>query len=193
MPAVTDGALPVSNAQKGMSCKLAFVPLLSLMLLIGCSQSDKETAGERAAQAREKARRAAERLNRDAKKFGKEVKQDARELNDKLGGALNNSVPASSGASQAESKATRGMHDVHVEAGKAGAKLNQAALIAKVKAKLANDAGLATVSSIDVDASGQVVTLRGTVDSVQQKEQAEQAARQVSGVSRVVDDLRVRQ
>ena len=193
MPVVTDDALRVSNAQEGMLRKLVFVPLVSLMLLLGCSESDQQRAQEREAQAREKAKRAAERLNQDARKFGHEIKQDARNLNHKLGAALSSSAPASNGASQAEGKVTRGMHDVHLEADKAGAKLDQAALVAKVKARLANDAGLGTVKTVDVDASGQAVTLRGTVDSVQQKELAEQAARQVSGVSQVVDELKVRQ
>ena len=190
---VTNRGSAVSNAQNGMLRKTIFLPLVSLMLLIGCSPADKQTAQEREAQAREKARRAAERLNQDAKKFGHEIKQDTRELNHKLGAALDSSGSASSGASQAEDKVARGMHDVHLETDKAGAKLDQAALIAKVKAKLANDVGLASVSSIDVNTSGQVVTLRGTVDSVEQKQQAEQAVRQVSGVSRVVDYLQVRQ
>lgn len=194
MPRVTEACVRVSNAQKDMVRNPLSIPLvLFLTFLAACSQSDKQTAREREEQAREKARHAAERLNQDAKKFGHEIKQDARELNHKLGAALNNTAPSSSGASHAEGKVARGAQDLHFEAGKAGAKLDHAALIAKVKAKLATDVGLATVSSVDVDTSGHVVTLRGTVDSIEQKEQAEHAVRQVSGVTRVVDELRVRQ
>jgi osmotically-inducible protein OsmY len=163
------------------------------LLFAACSQSDQQTARDREAQAKEKARQAADRLGHDARKFGQEVKEDAHSLNQKLGSALNGTARASSGSSEAEQKVARGTHDLRVEAGQAGVKLGHAAMIAKVKAKLANDVGLSTVTNVDVDTSGQVVTLRGTVDSVQQKEMAEQAAMQVSGVTRVVNDLKVRQ
>jgi osmotically-inducible protein OsmY len=71
-------------------------------------------------------------------------------------------------------------------------KLDHAALIAKIKTKLATDVGLSTVTGVDVDASGRIVTLHGTVDSVQQKQEAERAALQVGGVTKVIDDLQVR-
>ncbi len=85
-----------------------------------------------------------------------------------------------------------GARDLRVEGDKAGAKLDHAAMIAKVKAKLATDVGLSTVTGVDVDASGRVVTLRGTVSSEQQKQQAEQSVSQISGVTKVIDDLQVR-
>jgi hyperosmotically inducible protein len=162
------------------------------MTLSGCSQSDQETARQREAEARAKAQRAADRVNRDAKKLGSEVKQDARLASEKIGNALNNSSPERNGASQAEDKIARGSHDLRVETDKAGVKLDHAAVIAKVKARLATDVGLSTVTGVDVDTTGQIVTLRGTVGSVQQKQQAEQAALQVSGVTKVIDDLQVR-
>lgn len=165
----------------------------AFLIASGCSQSDQQTARDREAQAKEKARQAADRLNADAKKVGQEIKQDARDLNHKLGAALNGTAPASNGASEAEQKVARGGHDLRVEAGRARVKLDHAAMIAKVKAKLAHDVGLSTMTNVDVDTSGQVVTLRGTVDSIQQKQMAEQAAMQVSGVTRVVNDLTVRQ
>ena len=74
----------------------------------------------------------------------------------------------------------------------AGAKLDQAALLTKVKAKLANDVGLSTVTGVDVDVNGDLVTLRGTVSSPEQKQLAERAVGQVAGVGRVVDDLQVK-
>jgi osmotically-inducible protein OsmY len=174
-----------------LACCSAFCSLL--LLLAGCSRSDNAVTRDREAQAKEKARAAADRLSRDAKKFGQEIKQDAHDLNQKLGTAISSTAPASSGTSQAEQKVARGTRDLRIEADQAGVKLNHAAIIAKVKAKLASDVGLSTVTGVDVDTSGQVVTLRGTVDSVQQKELAEQAAKQVSGVNRVIDDLKIRQ
>jgi osmotically-inducible protein OsmY len=160
---------------------------------VSCSQTDQQTARNREVQAKEKARDAANRLDHDAKKFGQEIKRDARNLNQKLGQALNSTAPAHSGTSQAEQKVANGTRDLRLEADQAGVKLDHAAIIAKVKAKLINDVGLSTVTGINVDTSGQVVTLRGTVDSVQQKQMAEQATLQVTGVTRVINDLKVRQ
>jgi osmotically-inducible protein OsmY len=169
------------------------ISTIFVIALSGCSQSDQQTARERERQAGEKAHRAADRLDQDAKKLGREIKEEARTLNHKIGDAVNGTAPGASGAPHAEDKVVRGSDELRVEAGQAGVKLDRAALIAKVKAKLATDVGLSTVTGVDVDTTGQVVTLRGTVDSVQQKQLAEQAALQVSGVSRVIDNLKVRQ
>jgi len=73
----------------------------------------------------------------------------------------------------------------------ASAKLDDAALLAKVKAKLASDTGLATLKNVNVDTRGSVVTLRGTVGSDAQRRQAERAASQADGVTRVVNELKV--
>ena len=167
--------------------------LTSLLLLGGCSQSSQETAQQREAEAKAKAKAAADRLAQDAKKLGSEVKQEAHALNDQVGKSINSPAPASNGSSEAEAKVKRGTEDLRIEAGQAGVKLSRAAVIARVKTKLATDVGLSTVTSVDVDTSGQVVTLHGTVDYAAQKQLAEQAAMQVPGVTRVVDDLTVRQ
>lgn len=166
--------------------------LILLTLLGGCSRSSQETAQQREADAKAKAHQAAEHLDQDAHKLGREVKQEARALDHQIGAALNSTGPSADGTSQAQQKLDRGSRDLRLEAGKAGVKLDHAALIAKVKAKLATDVGLSTVTGVDVDATGQVVTLHGTVDSVQQKQLAEQAALQVNGVTKVVDNLVVR-
>lgn len=172
---------------------LAVVLSLALVFVLGgCSQSDRESARQREAQAKEKADRAGERLSQDAKKLGHEIKTEARALDRKITNAVNNPAPASNGTSQAEDKVARGAHDLHIEANQAGVKLDRAALIAKVKTKLATDVGLSTVTGVDVDTTGQVITLRGTVDSMEQKQQAEQAALQVSGVTKVVNNLTVK-
>lgn len=168
------------------------VCFILMTLTTGCSQSDQQTAHQRAAEAKVKAHEDAQRLNQDAKKLGQEVKQEAHVLGRQIGTALNSTAPATNSTSGAQEKLARGSHDLRVEADKAGVKLDHAALVAKVKAKLASDVGLSTVTGVDVDTTGQIVTLRGTVDSVQQKQLAEQAAMQVSGVTRVIDQLQVR-
>src|SRR5579884_4113178 len=174
-----------------LTCSALTCSLVLLFLLAACSQSSQQTAKERGAEAKERARHAGERLNQDARTFGHEIKQEAHSFGQKFGAALNSTGPAASGTSQPAEKVEQGGRDLRVEAGKAGVKLDRAAIIAKVKAKLAADVGLSTVTSIDVDTTGQVVTLRGTVNSVQQKQLAEQAALQVNGVNKVIDDLQV--
>lgn len=134
-----------------------------VLALSSCSQSDEEKARQRAAEAREKTREEAHELAHQAK-------QAAHALNRSVNQAVNGTGARPS----------------------AGVKLDHAAVVAKVKAKLANDVGLSTVTGVDVDVSGDVVTLRGSVSSVEQKRGAENAARQVEGVGRVVNDLQVR-
>lgn len=73
----------------------------------------------------------------------------------------------------------------------AAEKLDNAALLAKVKARLASDVGIATLNNVNVDTSGSVVTLRGTVASDRERQAAQRVALQVSGVTSVVNDLKV--
>ena len=73
----------------------------------------------------------------------------------------------------------------------AEAKLGQAAILAKVKAKLASDVGVGTVGSVDVEVQGQVVTLRGHVSSSEQRTRAEEAVKEVPDVASVVNRLTV--
>ena len=73
-------------------------------------------------------------------------------------------------------------------ANRAGAVLNEGALTAKIKSKMALD-DLVRARSIDVTTSGQVVTLSGTVSSEVERSRALQLARETDGVSQVVDRL----
>jgi hyperosmotically inducible protein len=66
-----------------------------------------------------------------------------------------------------------------------------AALTGKVKAALAGDVGLRTLR-INVDSSGNTVTLKGVVDSEDTKRRAEEVAKQVEGVASVNNELTVR-
>lgn len=163
----------------GVACATALALVWS-----ACSQSDQEKARERAAEARRKAREEAHELAHEAKRA-------ANALDRQIHQSANDAAPRSGGDS-ADERLHRGGQDLREAGGKAKVKLDRAALIAKVKAKLASDVGLSTVTSIDVDGSGQVVTLRGTVDTPEQKKQAEYAVRQVNGVRDVVNELQVK-
>jgi hyperosmotically inducible protein len=66
-----------------------------------------------------------------------------------------------------------------------------ATLTAKVKSALAADVGLSTLK-IDVDSAGTTVTLKGTVDSADKKQRAEEVARKVDGVATVRNQLQVK-
>lgn len=134
---------------------------LGIALVIGLSISCSDTQQERA-------QRRADQAKHEARKLGNEAKQEAHQLNRQINQALNSN-----------------------ESRQAAQKLNRAALVAKVKAKLATDVGLSTVTSVDVDATGHVVTLRGTVSSPEQKRQAERVVAQLDGVTRVVNELQV--
>lgn len=141
---------------------------------------------------REKTQQEAGRAGAEARKLGNEAKQEAKALGANVDRALQ-PLPADtrSARSEAEAKLRHGGEKLRDAGNQAGVKLDHAAMIAQVKAKLASDVGLATVASVDVDSSGHVVTLRGTVTSDAQRRQAEQAVSQVSGVTKVVNELRV--
>jgi hyperosmotically inducible protein len=66
-----------------------------------------------------------------------------------------------------------------------------ATLTGKVKTALASDAGLRTVTDIDVDSADSVMTLKNKVDSADMKKKAEEIAKKVDGVKSVKNQLRV--
>jgi len=152
-----------------------------LALVIGgvaCSSSDQEKAKE---QAREDIRKTGD----EAKKAGREIKEGAKELSRRADVAVQpDRESASDRISHAEAKA-------RTAASNAGIKLDQAALLAKVKTKLASDAGLSTLTNVNIAVDGSVVTLSGTVANENQKKAAEMAASQVDGVTQVQNRLTV--
>jgi osmotically-inducible protein OsmY len=115
----------------------------------------------------EKARERQAEAEQKIRRLGNEAKQRAKELDHNIKGA------------------------VQPDSEHAGEKLDNAALLAKVKAKLATDVSVATLNNVNVDTSGSVVTLRGTVASDQERQAAQRAASEVSGVTNVVNELKV--
>ncbi|MGC2657157.1 MAG: BON domain-containing protein [Bryobacteraceae bacterium] len=168
-----------------------FVGLITFSL--SCSTSDQEQADRKAAEAKAKTRQAAHEASQDLKHAGQEMKADARKFEASADKALQGGSGEPAGSNSLNPKLHQAGDRARVASHEAAKALDHAALIAQVKSKLAADAGLSTLADISVDTSGHIVTLRGTVDSEQQKRQAEEAASQVSGVSKVVDDLTVRQ
>jgi hyperosmotically inducible protein len=72
----------------------------------------------------------------------------------------------------------------------AGQNIDDSNTTAAVKARLAQDK-VSSLTRIDVDTNGGVVALNGTVESAEQRARAEQIARGVGGVKRVVNNLQV--
>lgn len=158
-----------------------------IVVLSGCSRADQERAREKADQAGEKTATA-------ARKLGNEAKEKARELNAKIGRSLDGQRAGEAGATSSPEEKLDHAGDVARQEGrKAGAKLSHAGMLAKVKAKLASDVGLSSVSTVNVEVSGSVVTLSGPVSSEDQKRQAERAVSSLDGVTRVVNELTVQQ
>ena len=79
---------------------------------------------------------------------------------------------------------------VAVGAEKAERAVSDASLTAKIKSKMALDDSVEALQ-IDIDTSGSVVTLRGTVDSETERTRAVQLARDTDGVTSVVDKLEI--
>ena len=163
-----------------------------LAFVIACSRADRQKAERNAAEAKEKTRTAAERVQQDARKLAHDARQTASSLRQDIDRALWSKGPAAGDTAQSEAKLKHGANDLRAAGNQAEVKFDRAAMIAKVKGKLATEVGVSTINGIDVDASGEVVTLRGSVASEQQKQQAEHAALEVEGVKRVVDQLVVK-
>ncbi|HME62578.1 MAG TPA: BON domain-containing protein [Candidatus Binatia bacterium] len=74
----------------------------------------------------------------------------------------------------------------------AGQNIDDSDTTAAVKARLAQDK-ISSLTRVDVDTNGGVVALNGTVESADQRARAEQIARGVGGVKRVINNLQVQQ
>ncbi len=71
--------------------------------------------------------------------------------------------------------------------------VRDAEIVTRVKAKLAQEMGVGTVTNIDVNATNGVVTLSGQVETAARKEQAAAIARSIPNVTQVNNNLQVSQ
>jgi osmotically-inducible protein OsmY len=126
-----------------------------------------------------------EKAREDAHKAAAELKHDGRELSNNIDRAIQ---PDSRSAGD---KLADGKAKLEAAGDRASVKLGRAALEAQVKTNLASEAGLSTITGIDVYANGDVVTLRGHVSSQAQKDAAERAAARVNGVSHVQNEISI--
>ena len=105
-------------------------------LFLSCNTADRDHARERADHAGEKARE-------DAHKLGQEARQDFRKLDQNIQHAVNGT-----GSAGAREKLRRGGEELKAATGQAAVKLDHAAMVAKVKTKLASDLGVQTVTNV---------------------------------------------
>ncbi|HKE21580.1 MAG TPA: BON domain-containing protein [Bryobacteraceae bacterium] len=71
------------------------------------------------------------------------------------------------------------------------AQVDDMKIAAQVKEKLAQNIGLATVANVAVNSTNGVVTLSGQVDSDGDRSKAEDTAKGVANVKKVVDNIQV--
>jgi osmotically-inducible protein OsmY len=74
----------------------------------------------------------------------------------------------------------------------AGRQIDDATIKTSVKAKLAADVKLSTLTNIEVNSTNGIVTLAGQVDNPDQKMLAAEVARSVDGVVKVNNELQVK-
>jgi hyperosmotically inducible periplasmic protein len=74
----------------------------------------------------------------------------------------------------------------------AGRQVDDAAIKTAVKAKLAADVRLSTLTNVEVNSTNGVVTLAGEVHNADERRAAENVARSVDGVTRVNNELQVK-
>lgn len=101
--------------------------------------------------------------------------------------ALNSQNAREQASKLADRAATAASDTAH----QAGDKLQQGALTAKIKAKMALDDHV-KAREINVDSVGSVVTLTGVVRSADERQRAVRLASDTEGVTRVVDRLQVK-
>ena len=70
--------------------------------------------------------------------------------------------------------------------------VSDATLTTKVHTALANDVGMRTMYTINVDSDKGAVTLKGRVDSADTKRRAEEVTKRVGGVTSVKNELEVK-
>ena len=112
------------------------------------------------------------------------------------GGVRNTNAPGTVGTSGANTQKAREVgaqvaEKTAVAANQARRALNEGAITAKIKAKMALDDSVKALD-VDVDTVGTTVTVSGVVTSEPQRQRVLALARETEGVKQVIDQLQVR-
>ncbi len=135
-----------------------------------CSPSQQSKADARAQDAKADVKDLATKARDTAQQLAQKAKQKSNALGTEMHTAMNGSQTGSEIKTETE----------------------RLALTARVKSKLANEVGLNTLTGVDVDTSGSVVTLSGVVPTAEDKQRAGTAVGSMPGVQRVINNLQVR-
>jgi hyperosmotically inducible periplasmic protein len=120
-------------------------------------------------------------VGRDARDEAREAREEAREARD----------DARETGREAREEAREAGRETEGAVGTAGTAVHDGWITTKVKTSFAGEDALEN-SDIDVDTKNGVVTLKGTVASAAAKNRAEAAAKEVEGVTRVKNQLKIR-
>ena len=112
------------------------------------------------------------------------------------GGVRNTNAPGTVGTGDANTQKAREVgaqvaEKTAVAANQARRALNDGAITAKIKAKMALDDSVKALD-VDVDTVGTTVTVSGVVTSETQRQRVLALARETEGVKQVIDQLQVR-
>jgi len=168
----------------GFACGAVVLALFSA----SCSQKEQSDADARAQAAKQKIKAAASETRAEVEQLAHRAQQKSRKLGADMNAALKDGGSNSDGTSETvQSAGNKARH----MGNRLKAEADHVALKAQVKAKLANEVGLNTVTGVDVDTSGQVVTLSGVVPTEEDKHRAETVVASMPEVQHVVDNLQV--
>jgi osmotically-inducible protein OsmY len=107
-----------------------------------------------------------------------------------VGGVVRDGVRSAARQTGAEVR-ERASAGVQVAVNRSEGAMTAAALTSKIKAKMALD-DVVNANEVDVDTEGSVVTLTGDVGSRDEQRRAVRIAQETKGVTKVVNQLRVR-
>jgi osmotically-inducible protein OsmY len=171
------------------SASLVCGAVLLALFCASCSQREQSDTDARAEAAKERIETAASETRVAIEQLANRVKQKSNRLVADIDSALKDGYAY--GGRTSDTVRTAGDRARH-----AGERLktdaDQVTLKAQVKSKLANEVGLNTITALDVDATGQAVTLSGVVPTLDDKHRAEAAVASMPEVQHVVDNLEVR-
>jgi hyperosmotically inducible periplasmic protein len=159
------------------------------------ARDEAREAREEAREARDEARQTARDARDDARETRDEARQTTREARDDAREAREEAREARDDAREtgreAREEAREAGRETEGAVGTAGTAVHDGWITTKVKTSFAGEDALEN-SDIDVDTKNGVVTLKGTVASAAAKNRAEAAAKEVEGVTRVKNQLKIR-
>ena len=159
-----------------MHLRLFFASLIGISIFsVGCTSDQQDKAREQAEKAKQELKEATDKTSQAAKEMAADARRKGTELSDRA------AAEAARADEQLGSAAEKGK-EISNQVGAGAAEL---ALAAKVKAALANEAGLKTLARLSVRAEGTDVTLAGRAQTPADREKAGDIAAHVPGVGHV--------